>query len=94
MKNAWATYLIIRIGLFAGILAILMLLGVEPIASALFSAVLSLAISLVFFNRQRNAVSEAVARAIEKRKKFGESDADSDHENQLLDNADGDQRDA
>jgi len=94
MKNAWATYLIIRIGLFGGILAILMLLGVEPIASALFSAVLSLAISLVFFNRQRNAVSEAVARAIEKRKKFGESDADSDHENQLLDNADGDQRDA
>ena len=87
MKNAWANYLFIRIGLFVGVLVILLLLNVEQFAAAIFAAVISLAISLLFFNRQRNAVSEAVHRAIEKRKKFGEPDADSDHENAQLDAA-------
>ena len=87
MKNAWANYLFIRIGLFVGVLVILLLLNVEQFAAAIFAAVISLAISLLFFNRQRNAVSEAVYRAIEKRKKFGEPDADSDHENAQLDAA-------
>ena len=87
MKNAWANYLFIRIGLFVGILVIFLLFNIDQFVSAILAAVLSLAISLLFFNRQRNAVSEAVYRAIEKRKKLGESDADSDHENALLDEA-------
>ena len=87
MKNAWANYLFIRIGLFVGILVIFLLLNVDQFVSAILAAVLSLAISLLFFNRQRNAVSEAVYRAIEKRKNQGEADADSDHENALLDQA-------
>ena len=87
MKNAWANYLFIRIGLFVGILVILLLLNIDQFVSAILAAVLSLAISLLFFNRQRNAVSEAVYRSIEKRKKFGETDTDSDHENAQLDAA-------
>ena len=87
MKNAWANYLFIRIGLFVGVLVILLLLNVEQFAAAIFAAVISLAISLLFFNRQRNAVSEAVYRAIEKRRLKGEEDADSDHENAQLDAA-------
>jgi len=94
MKNAWANYLFIRIGLFVGILVILLLLNVEQFAAAILAAVLSLAISLLFFNRQRNAVSEAVYRAVEKRKNLGETDADSDHENAVLDNADAPKGDA
>ncbi|MEO0024272.1 MAG: hypothetical protein RL196_713 [Actinomycetota bacterium] len=87
MKNAWANYLFIRIGLFVGILVIFLLLNVDQFVSAILAAVLSLAISLLFFSRQRNAVSEAVYRAIEKRKNQGEADTDSDHENALLDQA-------
>lgn len=87
MRNAWATYLIMRIGLFVGILVIFLLLGIEQFASAIFAAVLSLAISLLFFNRQRNALAETISNAIEKRKKFGETDPDSDHENAQLDQA-------
>jgi uncharacterized protein YacL len=89
MKNAWANYLFIRIGLFIGILVIFLLLNIDQFVAAILAAVLSLAISLLFFNRQRNALAEAVSNRIEKRKKFGETDVDSDVENALLDDADG-----
>jgi uncharacterized protein YacL len=93
MKNAWANYLFLRIGLFIGILVILLLLNIDQFVAAILAAVLSLAISLLFFNRQRNALSEAVFRRIEKRKKFGETDADSDVENAILDDAAEDEAD-
>jgi cell division protein FtsL len=34
--------------------------GFDPFFSALIAAVVSLAISLIFFNKQRSAVSEAI----------------------------------
>jgi uncharacterized membrane protein len=75
MKNAWLNYVLIRLGLFIGILAIMLILGFDPFFSALIAAMLSLAISLVFFNKHRNALSEAVYNRLQKK-----SDADTEAE--------------
>ena len=71
MKNPWILYISIRVGLFAAFLAILLALGFDPFFSALISAIVSLAISLIFFGKQRAAVSEAVY-------KFNKSKSDKD----------------
>ena len=60
MKNPWILYITIRVGLFAAVLAIMLALGFDPFFSALIAAVVSLAISLIFFGKQRAAVSEAI----------------------------------
>lgn len=60
MKNPWILYISIRVGLFAAFLAIMLALGFDPFFSALIAATVSLAISLIFFGKQRAAVSEAV----------------------------------
>lgn len=75
MKNPWLNYVLIRLGLFIGILAIMLLIGFDPYFSALISAVLSLAVSLVFFNKHRGALSEAVYNKLNK-----SSDADTEAE--------------
>ncbi|MEY4989241.1 MAG: hypothetical protein RI933_874 [Actinomycetota bacterium] len=79
MKNPWILYITIRVGLFAVILAVMLMLGFDPFFAALIAAVVSLAISLIFFNKQRNAVSEAIYRSVENRKKnVGDSDSDAE----------------
>jgi L-lactate permease len=71
MKNPWILYISIRVGLFAAILAIMLAVGFDPFFSALIAAVVSLAISLIFFNKQRAAVSEAIY-------KFNKTKSDKD----------------
>ncbi len=79
MKNPWILYITIRVGLFAVILPAILMLGFDPFFAALIAAVVSLAISLIFFNKQRNAVSEAIYRSVENRKKnVGDSDSDAE----------------
>ena len=85
MKNAWLNYVLIRVGLFVGILVIMILLNFDKFFSALIAAVLSLAISLIFFSKQRERVSEAVYKRINRNETVGADDADSDHENAVLD---------
>jgi hypothetical protein len=86
MKNAWLNYILIRVGLFVGVLVILIALGQNKFISALFAAIISLAISLIFFSKQRDRVSEAVYKRINKNDKQGGSDdAESDLENEILD---------
>jgi hypothetical protein len=85
MKNAWLNYILIRVGLFVGILVIMILLNFDKFFSALIAAVLSLAISLIFFSKQRERVSEAVYKRINRNETVGTDDADSDHENAVLD---------
>lgn len=60
MKNPWLLYITIRVGLFIGILVLLIALGFDEIFAALIAAAVSLAISLIFFGKQRNALSEAI----------------------------------
>lgn len=85
MKNAWLNYVLIRVGLFVGILVIMILLNFDKFFSALIAAALSLAISLIFFTKQRDRVSEAVYRRINRNDTVGSDDADSDHENAVMD---------
>ena len=85
MKNAWLNYILIRVGLFVGILVIMILLNFDKFFSALIAAALSLAISLIFFTKQRDRVSEAVYKRINRNDTVGSDDADSDHENAVMD---------
>jgi ABC-type bacteriocin/lantibiotic exporter with double-glycine peptidase domain len=85
MKNAWLNYILIRVGLFVGILVIMILLNFDKFFSALIAAALSLAISLIFFRKQRDRVSEAVYKRINRNDTQGSDDAESDLENAVLD---------
>jgi len=85
MKNAWLNYILIRLGLFVGILVIMILLNFDKFFSALIAAALSLAISLIFFRKQRDRVSEAVYKRINRNDTQGSDDAESDLENAALD---------
>ena len=85
MKNAWLNYILIRLGLFVGVLVILIAIGLDKFVSALFAAMISLAISLIFFTKQRDRVSEAVYNRINRNDTTGSDDAESDLENSVLD---------
>lgn len=85
MNNPWVSYLFIRVGLFVGFIALLMLLGLDPFLSAVFAAILSLAVSILFLHKQRSRVSEAVYKRVNKRKTGEPEDKDSSIEDKLLD---------
>ena len=85
MKNAWLNYILIRLGLFFFFFIVLIAIGIDKFVSALFAAVISLAISLIFFTKQRDRVSEAVYKRINKNDTTGSDDAESDLENAVLD---------
>lgn len=81
MKNPWFIFVTVRVGLFFGILAVMLLLKFDPFFSALVAAGLGAAISLFFLGRQRDAVSEDVYNRINRKK----TDAQGDSENAALD---------
>ncbi len=85
MKNPWLLYTLARIGVFAGILAVLLLIGVNGYYSVAIAAVVSLACSLIFINKQRAALSKSIYERVQKNKTEGIEDAESDLENELLD---------
>ncbi len=94
MLKSWLTYLALRIGVFAVILAALLLLQLDPLFAALIAAVASLAISLIFFSKQRDVLSAQIYERVQHRAKFGQQDADSDLENAALDSAEVDKGEA
>lgn len=75
MKNPWVRYLVLRLGTFAVILAILLVLRFDPYFSSIIAAVLALSISLIFFSHQRDDVSKSIYESRNKK-----NDSDSDHE--------------
>lgn len=79
----WILFSALRIGLFVVVLAVLLLLQVEPWVAALVAAVIGLCVSYIFFRPQREALAESVStyRRTEHR------DADSDAENAAIDDA-------
>lgn len=76
MKNPMLKFALIRLGLFAGILVIMLLLKFDPYFSAIVAAVLGLAISLIFFNKHRGQLSESIYNAINARKKTDDESAE------------------
>lgn len=64
----------------------LALFGFNPFFSAIIAALVSFALSLVFLDNQRRAISEKLHKTSSK-------DADSDYENELMDGLETDQTD-
>ena len=79
MKNPWLAYTLLRLGTFVVILAILLAVQFDPFYATFIAAVLALAISLIFFNKQRDKVSKAIYE-----KRHAERDKDSKTEDELL----------
>ncbi len=85
MKKLWLVFISARLGLFALFLAILLLLGFDGIYSAVIAGVLALAISLVFLQKQRDALSAEIYKRNQRDKFSGVPDNDADVENSILD---------
>ncbi len=85
MKKLWLVFISARIGLFALFLTVFLLLGFEGIYSAVIAGVLALAVSLVFLNKQRDALSAEIYRRTRRDKNDGVPDIDADVENAILD---------
>ena len=89
MKNPVLNYILVRLGMFIVFLTVLLLLRVEPVLAALISAATSLLVSLVFLRKQREAVSKVIASRVDRKAKNDTPDVDSDLENKLLDENEG-----
>lgn len=74
----WLAYTLLRLGLFAVLFAVLMLLGVEWWLSAVFAAVIGLCIAYIFFGRLR----DQVARELAERRARPTADADATAEDE------------
>ncbi len=85
MKKHWLVYIVARLGVFAAVLTVFMLLGFGWLYSTLIAAALSLAFSLIFLSNQREALSSDIYNRVKKNKDVGINDTDSDLENDLLD---------
>lgn len=85
MKSSrqWISYSLLRLGIFAAVLIVLLVLQIEPWIAATIAAVVGLCIAYIFFRPQR----EAVARSFWEFRTSEQRDADSDAENEALDAA-------
>lgn len=85
MKSSrqWISYSLLRLGLFAAVLTVLLVLDVKPWIAAIVAAVVGLCVAYIFFRPQR----EAVARSFWEFRTSEQRDADSDAENDALDAA-------
>jgi cell division protein FtsL len=73
------------LGLFAGFLAIFLILGFDWLYSALVSGALALAVSLVFLQKQRDELSKEIYKKFGKDQNSAPKDSDADVENRILD---------
>jgi cell division protein FtsL len=73
------------LGLFAGFLAIFLVLGFDWLYSTLVSGALALAVSLVFLQKQRDELSKEIYKKFGKDKNSATPDTDADFENAVLD---------
>jgi hypothetical protein len=73
------------LGLFAGFLAVFLVLGFDWLYSALVSGALALAASLVFLQKQRDELSKEIYKKFGKDENSATPDSDADFENRILD---------
>jgi hypothetical protein len=85
MNNPWLSYTLVRLGLFFGLFLALLALSFNPFFAAIIAATVSFAISLVFLDRQRKAMSAVVSEKLGRNKAGSYDDAESDLENQIID---------
>lgn len=85
MKSPWIVFIAARLGLFALFLAIFLVIGFDWLFSTLVSAALALAVSLVFLQKQRDALSQEIYKKFSKDDNSATRDTDADLENAILD---------
>lgn len=78
MKNStrWTLYTLLRVGLFAAVLAVLMLLNFELWFAAIIATIVAFAISYLFFRKTR----QALALDLQQRRANPAADTDGDAE--------------
>ena len=97
-RRTWLLFSLIRIGLFAVILSLLLLLlspgGVPAWISALLAAVISLCISFIFLRKPREEAARSLyeARASTKRSQSSAAGDDEDVEDAAVDGTAGDKQ--
>ncbi|WP_165069115.1 DUF4229 domain-containing protein [Marisediminicola senii] len=80
-SRSWIIYSLLRIGLFAAVLALLLFLDVTPWLAAIIAAVVGLCVTYIFFRKPR----EAVVRSFYEYRTSGSKDVDADSEDDVLD---------
>lgn len=88
-SRVWVLYTVIRLGIFAVVLAALLLLQVNPWVAAVAAAVIGLCVSYIFFRGPRDQLAQDLYR----RRHDEQRDADNDIENAALDELDADATD-
>lgn len=83
MKSSreWLIYSVIRVGLFAVLLGVLLALRVNFSVAAILAALIGFGLSALLFRRQRDAVAASIVRIRANK----DRDHDSDVENDALD---------
>jgi Protein of unknown function (DUF4229) len=76
----WIKYTLIRIGIFAVVLAVFLVLQVNPYISAVVAAVAQFVISYVFFRKLRDQVAAEFAARNEKPEPIKNVDTDAEDE--------------
>ena len=91
MKNPWLGYTLIRLGMFFGLFFILLLLDFNPYFSAIIAATISFAVSLLVLDRQRDAMSEQVAKKLSRNSQGRYLDEQGSVEDAILESKEVDQ---
>jgi hypothetical protein len=81
--NPWIQYTLARLGLFLVPLVILIAIGVGWLWSSIFSALIALALSILFLNPLRARLSTEITKRVQK----PAPDIDSDIEDSQIDSA-------
>lgn len=85
MKNPWLLYTLIRLGMYFGLFLILFALDFNPFFAAIIAAAISFAVSLLVLDKQRDALSQSVARKLVRDQSGKYDDKQGEIEDQLLD---------
>ncbi len=79
--KAWVLYTVVRLGIFAAALAVLVLVGTGWILGTVFASLIALSLSLLFLGDLRQRAAESLRSRVEKPQR----DVDSDIEDDQLD---------
>ncbi|HEY0260264.1 MAG TPA: DUF4229 domain-containing protein [Lacisediminihabitans sp.] len=89
MKSSrqWVIYSLIRLGIFAVALALLLILGINVWIAAIGAAIIGFCISYIFLRGPRDAVARTMvkAKASPEQRSAPDRDLDNDIENEALD---------
>lgn len=77
---AWIKYLLVRVGIFAVVLAVLLVFQVNPFVSAVVAAIAGFVLGYVFFRKLRDQVAAEFAARNEKPTAIRNVDTDAEDE--------------